>query len=368
MQLVKGTYFGVLDVIDMQLKELPVVNGEPQRYVALSYIWGKHPVSQSPHVTTRSNVMLDIQQGSLEKVWDSLPRTIQDAILLINRLGERYLWIDSLCIIQDSSSWELNAKSMHMVYGNAHFTICVADGDAETGLLACDGTFRTRYTQSNGHEHTSNGHSQNHSNSSSGVAASTTTGRHRQRIMSPFPNRGLNSMPRSAHSVSNGSLMDDIRSQFRAADSQHHSPLTTEILKGIRVLVSRPPELVIQDSQWNQRGWTFQERLLSRRCLMFTEGQVYFQCHSAVISQHIINDGSINGWTLDWTNSTLRTLGELRRWVFQFYMKCIYLYTGRSLTKPKDVLAAFQGVSWLLQEQMNAPLLYGLPMFHSILH
>jgi hypothetical protein len=151
----------------------------------------------------------------------------------------------------------------------------------------------------------------------------------------------------------------------RATDEANLPPLTAECLPGIRLLVSRPTEAVIQDSPWNQRGWTFQERLLSRRCLIFAEGHVYFQCRSTVISQHIFTDGGgANGWSLDWTNSPLRTLGELRRRAFWFYMKCIQLYTRRDLTKPKDVLTAFQGASWLLEERMKAPLLYGLPSSH----
>lgn len=40
-ELISGTYFGVIDVIDTQLKRLPIVDGKPERYVALSYVWGK---------------------------------------------------------------------------------------------------------------------------------------------------------------------------------------------------------------------------------------------------------------------------------------------------------------------------------------
>ncbi|KAK3317640.1 heterokaryon incompatibility protein-domain-containing protein [Cercophora scortea] len=311
-KLIEGTYFGVIDVIDMQLKQLPVVNGEPEKYVALSYVWGKRPVDEKPYTTMRTNVMVRIQHGGLEKAWDQLPRTIQDAILLISRLGERYVWIDSPCIVQDSnSSWELNAKAMHLVYGNAHFTICAVDGDAEAGLRAVDPILRL----------------------------STSL---------PVPM----------------SVSPPIMEKLRAAEDTHLLPLTAECLPGITLLVSRPPEAVIQDSPWSRRGWTFQERLLSRRCLIFAERQVCFQCRSTVISQHIFTNGSANGWSLDWTNSPLRTLGELRRRAFWFYMKCIQLYTGRELTKPKDILTAFQGAAWLLQQQMNAPLFYGLPSSH----
>ncbi|KAK0747230.1 heterokaryon incompatibility protein-domain-containing protein [Apiosordaria backusii] len=349
-ELVQGTYFGVIDVIDMQLKALPIVNNEPEHYVALSYVRGNSTtVGERPYITTRANVMVHIQHGGLEHAWDLLPRTIQDVILLVSRLGVRYVWIDSLCIVQDSSSsWELNAKSMHLVYGNAHFTICAADGDAETGLLALESIFRSGNRRAQP--------------SVPPIVVSATSSRPpptpESEPQSPFPTpaRSANSSAHRDSETSSGTSQTPATANL--------PPLTAECLPGVRLLVSRPPEAVIQDSPWNQRGWTFQERLLSRRCLIFAEGQVYFQCRSAVISQHIFTDGGVNGWSLDWTASPLRTLGELRRRAFWFYMKCIQLYTGRSLTRPKDILTAFEGASWLLQEQMNAPLFYGLPSSH----
>ncbi|KAH6692361.1 heterokaryon incompatibility protein-domain-containing protein [Plectosphaerella plurivora] len=312
MQLIKGTYFGVIDVIDMRLMELPVIRGTPSRYVALSYVWGENEGLDKPHYkTTRANVMKHIQSQGLKKAWNLLPKTIRDVILLVNRLGERYLWIDSLCIVQDSaSSWELNAKSMHLVYGNAYFTVCAADGDAETGLLAAD--------------------------VSTWMDSTTTT--------------------------------IDGTSSFTPSTKARTSSLSAEVAPGVRIIASRPAEAVIQGSRWSQRGWTFQERMLSRRCLIFIEGQVYFQCRSSLISQHIFPDhgGSSNdkNWSLEWTNSPLRTLEGLKRKAFWFYMKCVSLYTGRHLTKPQDVLAAFSGISWLLKQQMQAALFYGLPMSH----
>ncbi|KAL9024454.1 MAG: hypothetical protein Q9196_006505 [Gyalolechia fulgens] len=55
---------------------------------------------------------------------DSVPRNFQDAIEAVRALGLRYLWIDALCIIQDSvSDWEAEAARMQDVYGSAHLTI-----------------------------------------------------------------------------------------------------------------------------------------------------------------------------------------------------------------------------------------------------
>ncbi|KAF1349225.1 HET-domain-containing protein, partial [Lizonia empirigonia] len=51
------------------------------------------------------------------------------------------------------------------------------------------------------------------------------------------------------------------------------------------VTIGRTQHIVIEDhvreirkSLWYTRGWTYQEMLLSRRCLVFTPSQVYFQC------------------------------------------------------------------------------------------
>lgn len=246
-------------------------------------------------------------------------------MLLVKRIGLRYLWVDSLCIVQDSlSSWELNAKAMHLVYGNAYFTICAADGDATTGLRALSEILSNVRT-------------------SSTSASSLTL---------------LRSHASSSSTENEIMRMNDPSNNF----GDTHEPLIIE--HPVRLLVSRSPEDVIRGSSWDKRGWTFQERLLSRRCLVFAEGRAYFQCRSIVMSQDKYPDPSQRGWGLDYANSTLRTLGELKKKAFWFYMKCVGLYTGRHLTKPKDILTAFQGSSWLLNQYLKAPLLYGLPRSH----
>jgi hypothetical protein len=80
--------------------------------------------------TTLSNIADFEQSITLEE----LPRTFQDAILVTRRLGSRFLWIDSLCIIQDShEDWAQEAASMHLYYKRSALTIAVdcARGDHE---------------------------------------------------------------------------------------------------------------------------------------------------------------------------------------------------------------------------------------------
>lgn len=56
--------------------------------------------------------------------FSDLPPLFQDAVIITRQLGLRYLWIDSLCIIQDSlRDWETEATKMASIYQNSYVTI-----------------------------------------------------------------------------------------------------------------------------------------------------------------------------------------------------------------------------------------------------
>lgn len=104
----------------------------PCTYLALSYVWGQGRVFK---LTTRNLGELKAAKG-LERAWQLLPNTIQDAITLTSRLGFRYIWIDSLCILQDSDADKTQSiPVMGMIYHRAFMTIVAGSGeDAEAGL------------------------------------------------------------------------------------------------------------------------------------------------------------------------------------------------------------------------------------------
>ena len=282
--MIDQAYFGVIDVQDMRLSRLPKQEGT--RYVALSYSWGNVP---KPFTTSIDNVRKLQAPRGIETVFSSLSRTIQDAIDLVRELGERYLWVDSICIIQDSrSSWQLNASSMDTVYSNAYFTICAADGE----------------------------------NPSAGL-------------------RGMHSNER----------------QF----SQHMELYAP----GLRLMASYLAKTYIQNSTWNTRAWTFQERLLSRRCVFFADSRVFFQCRSAAMREDIIAEEAL-GWSIEHALDPIETLDNLDTRALQIYMRSIQLYTSRKLTKPEDILNAFTGVGNLISSSLgsNTSLTWGLPTTH----
>lgn len=86
--------------------------------------------------TTRQTLADFKEEGSLLKRQHEIPRTIWDAVLLVREVGQRYLWVDSFCIVQDDDkhkSEQINA--MNSIYGNSLFTIIAISGrDANTGL------------------------------------------------------------------------------------------------------------------------------------------------------------------------------------------------------------------------------------------
>ena len=68
---------------------------------------------------------------------EDLPRTFKDAILVARRLSVRYLWIDRLCILQDSKmDWERESLAMRHVYANSLCNIAAsASTNPEGGLF-----------------------------------------------------------------------------------------------------------------------------------------------------------------------------------------------------------------------------------------
>jgi hypothetical protein len=77
-------------------------------------------------------------RANLEGIpYDNLPKTFQHAVRVTRQLGLRYLWIDSLCIIQDSQEdWEQHCSEMPKIYRNAMVTIAgPAAADCNSGFL-----------------------------------------------------------------------------------------------------------------------------------------------------------------------------------------------------------------------------------------
>jgi hypothetical protein len=97
-------------------------------YASLSHCWGALPVIK----LLSSNVLSFENSIPL----DSLSKSFRDAILATRHLGLRYLWIDSLCIVQDSlKDWEFESAMMSEIYENA--CVNIAATAATDGSFGC---------------------------------------------------------------------------------------------------------------------------------------------------------------------------------------------------------------------------------------
>ncbi|KAF9235864.1 heterokaryon incompatibility protein-domain-containing protein [Melanogaster broomeanus] len=110
----------VVDCTDPENPKLIVTAGNRGAYTALSYVWGE----PQPHSTTTNNI--DTYQNGLDI--HLLPKTIKDAILCTHKLKMKYLWTDTLCILQDSADDKTREiANMHNIYRNAYVTIVAAN-------------------------------------------------------------------------------------------------------------------------------------------------------------------------------------------------------------------------------------------------
>ncbi|KAM0345849.1 hypothetical protein ACHAPU_006203 [Fusarium lateritium] len=116
---------------DISIKLREAQQGETGTYVALSYCWGTNP--NLHFKTTLDN--LQIHKQGIDMA--SLPLIHREAILATLYMGERYLWIDSMCIVQDSrEDWEVESAKMGSVYSNSHLTLAATSSDSpDQGLL-----------------------------------------------------------------------------------------------------------------------------------------------------------------------------------------------------------------------------------------
>ncbi|KAG8168216.1 hypothetical protein KVR01_003905 [Diaporthe batatas] len=125
----------LVDLLRYDKGRIRVVNSSrlPRRkgisYVALSHCWGR-----KPFLVMRNKNRKKFKKGVPVS---SLASNFQEAIAVARQLGFRYIWIDSLCIIQGSEQdWRREAPTMNQVYRNAFLTIgAMASSDAHGGLF-----------------------------------------------------------------------------------------------------------------------------------------------------------------------------------------------------------------------------------------
>lgn len=208
-----------------------------------------------------------------------LPRTVKDAIFVTQRLGLKYIWIDAYCIIQDSVD-DKNRELAHMaeIYSQAYVTL-----SASTAATVHDGFLFERKPRPRHH----------------------LQPYQYPRLLVPF------SLP-NAEGITGTAIL-----QEGECEPEHN----------------REPIMF--------RSWTFQERLLSRRILIFGAHELHWQCNGAQRSCGAFDrTGQFSRPLFLSKGSQLEDEQILWEWE-----SVVEEYTRRDITHEEDRLVAFAGVA-----------------------
>jgi hypothetical protein len=129
-------------------------------------------------------------------------------------------------------------------------------------------------------------------------------------------------------------------------------------------------ENLIAESVYETRGWTLQEKVLSRRCLFFTDHLVYFRCnagiHRETEDEPIIKlNGFVSARRANSVNplTNLKSFTEASAWKHNFhhYKFLVQDYSQRSLSYSSDILFAFSGIQAHITAVTGSDFVCGLP-------
>ena len=262
------------------------------------------------------------REGSLAKA--TLPQTIVDAIDVARELGVDFIWIDALCIVQDDpNDLREQISSVALIYRSAIFTIIAAYGnDCNAGLA--------------------------------GYRPGTRKFEQKEVVVIP---------PGDQHPG---------MSLVSTCKSYRYPP----------VRFSRNEE-DLDLSVWNTRGWTLQERVLSRRNLVFTKEQAMWVCDGAFFCEESYfehpdlekrsNIRSVDEIALRWAlfkktasaasfqsiDGAVLATSQQRFWAK--YQNLVTWFTERSFTYPGDAFDGFRGITDALERLSGEKFLWGHP-------
>lgn len=244
-------------------------------YIALSHCWGEE--HQPLLKTTRE----DIDRFQIEMPVTEIPKTYMDTFFIASRLGIRYVWIDSLCIIQDDDKdWAQESAAMGDIYHDSHVTICAC-----ASKHCNDDLFFTREKI--------------------------------PMVEIPFSNTGDLTRPRSYFITESATALgDDVEDIY----ASHHF---------------RYPDLGLLRT----RAWITQEWALPPRLLCFRRGSIIWICRSQSKREdgRPVGDGHIRGLP------GRTDLSGAKR-CYEGWLDIVEEYCKRKLTLKKDKLIAIQGL------------------------
>ncbi|KAI9641903.1 hypothetical protein NHQ30_009771 [Ciborinia camelliae] len=276
---------------------LVLTNRGNGKFIALSHCWGGS-VAEKAKLTTKS-----AESFKDEIPMANLPANFVDAVLITRSLGFEYLWIDCLCIMQDSrEDWDVESKHMGNIYRDAIITIAAAAAPKAT-----DGMLHT------------------------------------------FSSYDLSGGPPVKLKLSSDSSPEDdvdiVQRDSTREDLGHllrHGPLAN-------------------------RGWTLQEEVLSPRTLYYGLQQIHWQCLRQYSSADGIHDYDVHWkrafryerikdrifkqtHSPDHDPHDPKNINQL---LIEYHDEMVVDYCSRSLTFPSDKFPAFSGIATLVHNELR---------------
>lgn len=285
---------------------LLLTNGEAGRYATLSHCWG--PKERRPLTTTIET--LEERRRSLPP--EQLPRSFLDAISIARTLGIEYLWIDSLCIIQDSpADWAEQSALMADIYGNSFLTIAASSSpDSHAGIFNARDSCQVD-------------------------------------CCLPF---------KSKYMTEQGSIY--LRPQIKAYIPGEES----EQLYNDEVEVFVEPLYT--------RAWVLQERILAPRIINYGTAELFWECQTATVHESIasfisrsttaeMKRGLVPRQTDDNLAIELPEPANLKS-IYTRWYTILEAYTRLHITYESDKFPAFSGLAQVFRRQTNDEYLAGL--------
>ncbi|KAI8717054.1 HET domain-containing protein [Fusarium sp. LHS14.1] len=226
-----------------------------------------------------------------------LPRTIQDAIEVARKLGQRHLWVDAICIIQDSlSDWEYESARMASVYRDAYLTIAIG-----TASLATEGFLH-----------------------------------HRHLAASQKPSFRAECQYREGKTFILGArIIPDKAAHTQQRDGGEELPLYL-------------------------RGWTLQESQLSRRLLTYTEEELWWMClEESTCECDTLGKAEERSWVVDSGFKSLLSIDNSDQ-AFEHWRLTVDRYLSRHLTNSMDKLPAISGIARVIQDITHSRYIAGM--------
>jgi hypothetical protein len=364
----------------IDVEHLCLVRGQPEmRYFALSYVWGT-----SESACTESATLGILQERGALGQAVQMPKTVAHTVQLAKLLGERYLWVDRFCIVQDGGlEKQAQLDGMGDIFAGAYATVVAATGtDADHGLTGIPGVTGRRYLlgrSKGGRQHDADvglpdvGASLSYSVPSSGMVGIDDDIRNVQSLQwssSPPPEAAAATDDDDDYSIIYYASRE---SPAPAEHAGEGSAQSDDLAPSEEVKIKSNSEILVEQAHllmkttWYSRGWTFQEQMFSGRKIIFQGDTVNWEC--ACAAWHEANCLVVAGDQPQEQQNGERQADPRSNHVsknapwpdLHRYVRLVSLYNRRNLTYPEDLIDAFAGVIATFNHNFAGGFISGLP-------